>query len=119
MEPKAESVPDKVLEQEEGESINEIDDDEISFELYARSVALLLEEKNNFEGDSDAMIVRGLVAILAALYNGLTVSEVLRVDAGGQLARLELNLTLVFLLAAAQVSQEDCGREWTTRILNL
>ena len=32
----------------------EIEDDEISFELYARSVALLLEEKNNFEGDSDA-----------------------------------------------------------------
>ncbi len=44
-----------------------------------------------FHGDSDAMIVRGLVAVLGALYDGLTMSEVLKVDAGGELARLELN----------------------------
>ena len=44
-----------------------------------------------FRGESDAMIVRGLIAVLAALYNGLTVEEVLRVDAGGELARLGLN----------------------------
>lgn len=44
-----------------------------------------------FHGDSDAMIVRGLVAVLEALYNGLTVAEVLKVDAGGELARLQLN----------------------------
>ena len=44
-----------------------------------------------FRGDSDAMIVRGLIAILVALYSGLSVSEVLRVDAGGELARLGLN----------------------------
>ncbi len=44
-----------------------------------------------FRGDSDAMIVRGLVAVLAALFNGLTVAEVLKVDAGGELARLQLN----------------------------
>ena len=44
-----------------------------------------------FRGESDAMIVRGLIAILAALYNGLSVAEVLRVDAGGELARLGLN----------------------------
>ena len=44
-----------------------------------------------FRGESDAMIVRGLIAVLKALYNGLTVSEVLKVDAGGELARLGLN----------------------------
>ncbi|TDL89163.1 SufE family protein [Meridianimarinicoccus aquatilis] len=45
----------------------------------------------DFQGESDAMIVRGLIAILHALYSGLTVEEVLRVDAGGALARLGLN----------------------------
>lgn len=44
-----------------------------------------------FEGDSDAMIVRGLIAVLRALYNGTTVPEVPRVDAQAELARLELN----------------------------
>jgi len=41
-------------------------------------------------GESDAMIVRGLVAILRALYNGSPVSDVPRIDAEAQLARLEL-----------------------------
>jgi cysteine desulfuration protein SufE len=44
----------------------------------------------DFQGDSDALIVRGLVAILHALYSGLSVDEVLRVDAGAELARLGL-----------------------------
>ena len=44
-----------------------------------------------FRGDSDAMIVRGLIAILMALFNGLTVEEVLKVDAAGELARLGLD----------------------------
>jgi len=44
-----------------------------------------------FQGDSDAMIVRGLIAILQALYNGLTVADVLEVDALGELARLGLD----------------------------
>ena len=44
-----------------------------------------------FRGDSDAMIVRGLIAVLSALYNGLSVAEVLKVDAGAELARLGLN----------------------------
>ncbi|MBB06136.1 MAG: cysteine desulfuration protein SufE [Pseudooceanicola sp.] len=43
-----------------------------------------------FDGDSDAMIVRGLVAVLRTLYNGLPVAEVGKVDAGGELARLGL-----------------------------
>jgi cysteine desulfuration protein SufE len=45
----------------------------------------------DFQGDSDAMIVRGLIAILHALYAGLPVAEVARVDAAAELARLGLN----------------------------
>jgi cysteine desulfuration protein SufE len=44
-----------------------------------------------FDGDSDALIVRGLVAILQALYNDLPVAEVLKVDAHAEMARLGLN----------------------------
>lgn len=44
-----------------------------------------------FDGDSDAMIVRGLIAVLGALYNDLTVADVGAVDARGELARLGLN----------------------------
>jgi cysteine desulfuration protein SufE len=45
----------------------------------------------DFQGDSDAMIVRGLIAVLHALYSGLSVAEVGRVDAAAALARLGLN----------------------------
>lgn len=45
----------------------------------------------DFDGDSDAMIVRGLIAILKALYSGLSVAEVGQVDAPGELARLGLD----------------------------
>ncbi len=45
----------------------------------------------HFDGDSDALIVRGLIAVLRSLYNGLPVTEVARVDAGAELARLGLN----------------------------
>jgi cysteine desulfuration protein SufE len=45
----------------------------------------------DFRGESDAMIVRGLIAVLHALYSGLTVAEVQRVDARAELARLGLN----------------------------
>lgn len=44
-----------------------------------------------FDGDSDAMIVRGLIAVLAALYNGLPLADVDRVDAKAELGRLGLN----------------------------
>lgn len=71
----------------------------------------------SFHGDSDAMIVRGLIAILHALYSGLTMRQVLRVDAPAELTRLGLNDHLsaqrsnglramverIRLLAAAQV----------------
>ncbi|MEH6836560.1 MULTISPECIES: SufE family protein [Falsihalocynthiibacter] len=45
----------------------------------------------NFRGESDAMIVRGLVAVLHALYSGLTVADVLSVDAAAELGRLGLD----------------------------
>lgn len=45
----------------------------------------------DFQGESDAMIVRGLIAVLHALYSKLTVAEVLKVDASAELARLGLN----------------------------
>jgi cysteine desulfuration protein SufE len=44
-----------------------------------------------FRGESDAMIVRGLIAVLSALYNGLTVADVLKVDAPAELGRLGLD----------------------------
>ncbi|MEO6301509.1 MAG: SufE family protein [Paracoccaceae bacterium] len=45
----------------------------------------------SFQGESDAMIVRGLIAILHALYAGLTLPQVLAVDAPAELSRLGLN----------------------------
>lgn len=45
----------------------------------------------DFEGDSDAMIVRGLIAVLHALYSGVPVGEVAAIDAAAELARLGLN----------------------------
>jgi cysteine desulfuration protein SufE len=45
----------------------------------------------DFEGDSDAMIVRGLIAILHALYAGVPLAEVGKIDAAAELARLGLN----------------------------
>ena len=44
-----------------------------------------------FRGDSDAMIVRGLIAVLSALYNERPAREVPQVDAPAELARLGLN----------------------------
>ena len=48
----------------------------------------------SFRGDSDAMIVRGLIAILGALYNGVPVTEVPKIDARAEFARLGLEENL-------------------------
>jgi len=45
----------------------------------------------HFDGESDAMIVRGLIAVLRALYNGLDVAQVVSVDARAEFGRLGLN----------------------------
>ncbi len=52
---------------------------------------MIADGRFDFQGESDAMIVRGLIAILHALYAGLPVAEVARVDAQAELARLGLN----------------------------
>jgi cysteine desulfuration protein SufE len=44
-----------------------------------------------FIGDSDAIIVRGLIAVLIALYSGLEVDEIGKVNVAAELARLGLN----------------------------
>ncbi|MBS0565177.1 MAG: SufE family protein [Proteobacteria bacterium] len=49
------------------------------------------EARFDFQGDSDAMIVRGLIAVLHALYSGLSVTEVGHVDAAAELRRLGLD----------------------------
>jgi len=43
-----------------------------------------------FDGDSDAMIVRGLVAVLQKLYNGLPIADARNVNAQTELGRLAL-----------------------------
>ena len=48
----------------------------------------------DFQGDSDALIVRGLIAVLHALYSGLPVAEVPKVDAPAELGRLGLDAHL-------------------------
>lgn len=45
----------------------------------------------SFRGESDAMIVQGLIAILMTLYNNQSVSEIGRIDAATELGRLGLH----------------------------
>ena len=44
-----------------------------------------------FVGESDAIIVRGLIAVLITLYSGLQISEIGKVDVVSELGRLGLN----------------------------
>jgi len=59
--------------------------------LYPRIEGQGPSARFDFEGESDAMIVRGLIAVLHALYAGLSADEVLTVDAEAELARLGLD----------------------------
>ena len=52
------------------------------------------EPRLNYLGDSDAHIVRGLIAILLALYNGKTPAEILSIDAKAVLSQLGLDTHL-------------------------
>lgn len=45
----------------------------------------------DFQGESDAMIVRGLIAVLHALYSGVPVGQVGQIDEQAELARLGLD----------------------------
>lgn len=63
----------------------------------ASQVWLISERKNGkltFVGDSDAHIVRGLIAILLELYNGKTPDEILGIDAKAVLSQLGLDTHL-------------------------
>ena len=51
---------------------------------------MIAEGHFDFQGESDAMIVQGLIAILHALYAGLPVADVAKVDATSELGRLGL-----------------------------
>ena len=52
------------------------------------------EEKLFFEGDSDAMIVRGLIGVLIALISGQRLADIREMDIRAQLARLHLDQAL-------------------------
>ena len=45
----------------------------------------------DFVGDSDAIIVRGLIAVLKALFVGVPIAQLCDVDAAAELARLGLD----------------------------
>ena len=62
--------------------------------IHPRLTGTGAQARFDFVGDSDAMIVRGLIAVLHALYSGLTLRQVLEVDAQAQLARLGLDAHL-------------------------
>lgn len=51
---------------------------------------MIADGRFDFQGDSDAMIVKGLIAVLHSLYAGLPVAEVVAVDAPAELGRLGL-----------------------------
>lgn len=48
-------------------------------------------DRLHFEGDSDAMIVRGLIAVLRALYDGQPLAAIPGIDARAELGRLGLD----------------------------
>jgi len=48
----------------------------------------------HFNGDSDAIIVRGLIAILRKLYNGTPINEIKNISAWESLKRLGLDENL-------------------------
>jgi SufE protein probably involved in Fe-S center assembly len=48
----------------------------------------------DFDGDSDAMIVKGLIAVLRSLYGRRTPQEILAIDAQASLGKLGLDQAL-------------------------
>ncbi|MFB2531297.1 SufE family protein [Paracoccus sp. p4-l81] len=59
--------------------------------LFPRITGQGAGARMDFDGTSDALIVRGLIAVLHALYAGTTVEQALAIDAPAELARLGLN----------------------------
>lgn len=48
----------------------------------------------SFQGDSDAMIVKGLIAILISIYSGKSARDILRTDAFTMLGEIDLQQNL-------------------------
>ncbi len=84
-----------------GKELKPIDDAERNQQTKVRGCASqvwLISESNDdnpprlaFRGDSDAHIVRGLIAILFRLYSDKTASEILKIDARDVFHRLGLD----------------------------
>lgn len=70
------------------------------------------DERLFFEGDSDAMIVRGLIAVLIALISGRTIAEIRAMDIRAELARLQLDQAL-------SAQRSNGLRAMVTRIENI
>lgn len=73
-----------------------------------------------FRGDSDAHIVRGLVAVMLRLYSGRTPEEILAFDAREAVSRLGLSEALTSqrangLAAMVRRIQDDAARVQTSR----
>ena len=66
-----------------------------------------------FDGDSDAMIVRGLVALLRKLVNGVPVGVVGAIDITAELTRLELASNLSSQRSNALRSMVEKIRDFT------
>ena len=49
------------------------------------------EARISFKGDSDAIIVKGLIAALILLFSGQKVSDIVKIDAEAEFARLGLS----------------------------
>lgn len=62
--------------------------------LVSRRERIDGREVLTFTGDSDAHIVRGLIAILLQLYSGKTPAEILHIDARSELSALGLDTHL-------------------------
>lgn len=76
-------------------------------------------EEINFRGDSDAHIVKGLIALLIAMFSGKTAKEVHMLDAKAALMRLDLedHITpqrsngLVAMIARIKAEAEKVARD--------
>ncbi|MFN3953506.1 MAG: SufE family protein [Pararhodobacter sp.] len=71
--------------------VNKVDGCASQVWIFPRVAGQGPQARFDFLGDSDAMIVRGLIAVLHALYAGRSMAEVVDIDAAAQLTRLGLD----------------------------
>ena len=81
-----------------GRQLQPIDQDDYTDENKVRGCASQVwlrfdetsEKEISFRGDSDAHIVKGLIALLVALFSGKSAQDILALDARAALQRLDL-----------------------------